>query len=50
MLHLEDTEIKGRLIVVEGPDASGRSTSVSDENAFMYLEELKVLETKVGLT
>jgi dTMP kinase len=26
--HLEDIEIKGRLIVIEGPDASGRSTQI----------------------
>jgi ABC-type phosphate transport system ATPase subunit len=40
MPYLEDTEIKERLIIVEGPYASGRSTRVSDENAFMYLGEL----------
>jgi dTMP kinase len=27
--YLEDTEIKGRLIVIEGPDASGRSTQIT---------------------
>ncbi len=26
--HLQDIEIKGRLIVIEGPDASGRSTQI----------------------
>lgn len=26
--HLQDVEIKGRLIVIEGPDASGRSTQI----------------------
>jgi dTMP kinase len=26
--YLEDTEIKGRFIVIEGPDASGRSTQI----------------------
>ncbi len=26
--YLEDTEVKGRLIVIEGPDASGRSTQI----------------------
>jgi dTMP kinase len=27
--YLKDTEVKGRLIVIEGPDASGRSTQIS---------------------
>ena len=26
--YLEDIEIKGRFIVIEGPDASGRSTQI----------------------
>jgi len=26
--HLQDVEVKGRLIVIEGPDASGRSTQI----------------------
>jgi dTMP kinase len=26
--YLQDTEVKGRLIVIEGPDASGRSTQI----------------------
>ena len=26
--YIEDTEVKGRLIVIEGPDASGRSTQI----------------------
>ena len=26
--YLKDTEIKGRLIVIEGPDGSGRSTQI----------------------
>ena len=26
--HLQDMEVKGRLIVIEGPDASGRSTQI----------------------
>lgn len=28
ILYLQDTEVKGRLIVIEGPDASGRSTQI----------------------
>ncbi len=28
ILYLQDIEIKGRLIVIEGPDASGRSTQI----------------------
>ena len=27
--YLEDTKVKGRLIVIEGPDASGRSTQIT---------------------
>lgn len=34
--YLEDTEIKGRLIVIEGPDASGRSTQIG--NLILHLE------------
>ena len=26
--YVQDTDVKGRLIVIEGPDASGRSTQI----------------------
>ena len=34
--YLKETEIKGRLIVIEGPDASGRSTQIG--NLIIHLE------------
>src|SRR6187431_401902 len=34
--YLKETEIKGRLIVIEGPDASGRSTQIG--NLINHLE------------
>ena len=34
--YLKETEIKGRLVVIEGPDASGRSTQIG--NLIIHLE------------
>lgn len=43
--YLQDTEVKGRLIVIEGPDASGRSTHISMITAKLEAEGHAVLNT-----
>jgi len=43
--HLEDIEIKGRLIVIEGPDASGRSTEIELITAKLEADGHAVLNT-----
>ena len=43
--HLEDIEIKGRLIVIEGPDASGRSTQIELITAKLEADGHAVLNT-----
>jgi dTMP kinase len=43
--YIKDTEIKGRLIVIEGPDASGRSTQIGMITAKLEAEGHAVLNT-----
>lgn len=43
--YLEDKEVKGRLIVIEGPDASGRSTQISLISAKLEADGHAVLNT-----
>ena len=43
--YLSDTEIKGKLIVIEGPDASGRSTQISQITAKLEADGHAVLNT-----
>jgi dTMP kinase len=43
--HLENIEIKGRLIVIEGPDASGRSTQIDLITAKLEADGHAVLNT-----
>jgi dTMP kinase len=43
--YLEDTEIKGRLIVIEGPDASGRSTQITMITSKLEADGHAVLNT-----
>ena len=43
--HLLDVEIKGRLIVIEGPDASGRSTQIEKITARLDANGHAVLNT-----
>ncbi|MGI0086939.1 MAG: dTMP kinase [Nitrosotalea sp.] len=43
--HLQDVEIKGRLIVIEGPDASGRSTQIEKIIARLEANGHAVLNT-----
>lgn len=43
--NLEDVEIKGRLIVIEGPDASGRSTEIELITAKLEADGHAVLNT-----
>ncbi|HEX2014484.1 MAG TPA: hypothetical protein VLA68_04580 [Nitrososphaera sp.] len=43
--YLEDAEVKGRLIVIEGPDASGRSTQIGLVTAKLEAEGHAVLNT-----
>lgn len=43
--HLQDVEIKGRLIVIEGPDASGRSTQIEKITAKLEADGHAVLNT-----
>ena len=43
--NLEDIEIKGRLIVIEGPDASGRSTEIELITAKLEADGHAVLNT-----
>jgi dTMP kinase len=43
--HLQDVEIKGRLIVIEGPDASGRSTQIEKITARLEADGHAVLNT-----
>ena len=43
--YIEDTEVKGRLIVIEGPDASGRSTQIGMLTAKLEADGHAVLST-----
>jgi len=43
--YLQDEEVKGRLIVIEGPDASGRSTHIGIITAKLEAEGHAVLNT-----
>ncbi|SRR5579883_1525260 len=43
--NLQDIEIKGRLIVIEGPDASGRSTQIEKITARLEADGHAVLNT-----
>ena len=43
--YLQDEEVKGRLIVIEGPDASGRSTHIGMITAELEAEGHAVLNT-----
>lgn len=43
--YLEDREVKGRLIVIEGPDASGRSTQIGLISAKLEADGHAVLNT-----
>jgi dTMP kinase len=43
--YLQDEEVKGRLIVIEGPDASGRSTHIGMITAKLEAEGHAVLNT-----
>src|SRR5947209_17986916 len=43
--YLENTRVKGRLIVIEGPDASGRSTQVSMLTSKLEADGHAVLNT-----
>lgn len=43
--YLEDTRIKGRLIVIEGPDASGRSTQIAMLTSKLEADGHAVLNT-----
>ncbi|MDE1763596.1 MAG: dTMP kinase [Thaumarchaeota archaeon] len=43
--HLQNVEIKGRLIVIEGPDASGRSTQIEKITARLEADGHAVLNT-----
>lgn len=43
--HLQDLEVKGRLIVIEGPDASGRSTQIELITAKLEANGHAVLNT-----
>ena len=45
MPYLEDAEVKGRLIVIEGPDASGRSTQIGRITAKLEADGHAVLNT-----
>jgi dTMP kinase len=43
--YMQDTEVKGRLIVIEGPDASGRSTHIGMITAKLEADGHAVLNT-----
>ena len=43
--YLEDTRVKGRLIVIEGPDASGRSTQITTLTSKLEADGHAVLNT-----
>jgi dTMP kinase len=43
--YLEDTKVKGRLIVIEGPDASGRSTQITMLTSKLEADGHAVLNT-----
>lgn len=43
--YLQDTEVKGRLVVIEGPDASGRSTHIGVITAKLEADGHAVLNT-----
>jgi dTMP kinase len=45
MPYLQDTDVKGRLIVIEGPDASGRSTHIGMITAKLEADGHAVLNT-----
>ncbi|HSF49961.1 MAG TPA: dTMP kinase [Nitrososphaeraceae archaeon] len=43
--YLHDIEIKGKLIIIEGPDSSGRSTQISLLNSYLEANGHAVLNT-----
>jgi len=43
--YIQDTEVKGRLVVIEGPDASGRSTQIGLITAKLEADGHAVLNT-----
>ncbi len=43
--YLADTNVKGRLIVIEGPDASGRSTQITMLTSKLEADGHAVLNT-----
>jgi dTMP kinase len=43
--YLNDTEIKGRLVVIEGPDASGRSTQIGSLTSHLEASGHAVINT-----
>jgi dTMP kinase len=43
--YLQDIEIKGKLIIIEGPDSSGRSTQISLLNSYLEANGHAVLNT-----
>jgi dTMP kinase len=43
--YMQDTEVKGRLVVIEGPDASGRSTHIGMITAKLEADGHAVLNT-----
>ncbi|MGI0028516.1 MAG: hypothetical protein ACREAQ_02240, partial [Nitrososphaera sp.] len=43
--YIQDKEVKGRLIVIEGPDASGRSTHIGLITAKLEADGHAVLNT-----
>jgi dTMP kinase len=43
--YIQDTEVKGRLIVIEGPDASGRSTQIGMLTAKLEADGHAVINT-----
>lgn len=43
--YLQDIEIKGKLIIIEGPDSSGRSTQISLLNSFLEANGHAVVNT-----
>jgi len=45
LLYLKDLEISGRLIIIEGPDASGRSTQIEMLTAKLEADGYAVLNT-----
>ena len=46
--YLNDSEIKGRLVVIEGPDASGRSTQIGSLTSHLEASGHAVINTGFG--